>query len=93
MSDPCATPTTVPATGPTTPWWKHLVTCKDNQTWDLGKVSWLTCTGSALAKEAWQMSQGKGTALRDFCTALAVIAAAHGAALGFKSRTEPGGDA
>ena len=48
---------------------------------------------SVLAKEAWLMSEGKGTSLRDFAIALAGIAAAHGAALGFKSRTEPGGDA
>ena len=70
----------------------HLVTGKDNSTWDLGRISWLICTVSVLAKEAWQMSAGKGTPLRDFAIALAGVAAAHGAALGFKAHTEPGGD-
>lgn len=75
------------------PWWRHLLTGKDNSTLDLGRVSWAICTLATIGKEAWSIHAGNGSSVRDFAIALAGIAAAHGAALGFKGRTEPGGEA
>ena len=91
MAEPCATPTTAPVTGPTTPWWKQLLTGKNNETWDLGRISWTTCTVSTLVKEVVATAQGKGSSLRDFAIALATITAAHGIVLGLKAHTEPDG--
>ena len=71
---------------------KEAMTGKDNHTHDMGKWSWLICTLSLLAHDAWQLSHGVQTNVKDFAFALSAIAAAHGAALKLKERTEPEAD-
>ena len=68
------------------------MTGKDNQTMDLGRVSWVCSFLAVIAHESYQLWKGAGSSLRDLALALAAVAAAHGAALGFKGKTEPGGD-
>ena len=74
---------------------KHLLqilTGKDNATLDLGRVSWAGSFLAILAHEAYQLGHGAGSSIRDFAFAIAAVVAAHGAALGFKAKTEPGGE-
>lgn len=68
----------------------NLVTGIDNQTHDLGRWSWLICTGSVIAHEVFQIIKGIPADIEKFAMALAVVVAAHGVALGLKSKTEPG---
>lgn len=67
----------------------EMVTGKDNKTHDLGRWSWLICTISVLAHDAWQLSQKAEVNVKDLAFALAAIVAAHGVALGLKASTEP----
>ncbi len=67
---------------------RELITGKDNTTWDLGRVSW---AGSYLAVVIHDICK-PGT-LQELAISLAAVAAAHGVALGLKSKTEPGGEA
>ena len=67
----------------------HLFTGADNQTVDLGRVSWAVSLAAVIAAgihTAW--AQGH-VDLVAFGTAIAAVVAAHGAALGFKANTEP----
>jgi len=73
--------------------WKiitHLLTGKDNQTWDLGRVSWSVSTLAILANH-WYLNIFKDAKVSsaDLALALSAICAAHGAALGLKAKTEP----
>ena len=70
---------------------RELVTGRDNSTHDLGRWSWLVCTAAILAHDWWQLHAGVTVTVKDLSLALAAVVTAHGAALGFKSNTEPGG--
>ncbi|MDR3684764.1 MAG: hypothetical protein P4L11_13635 [Geothrix sp.] len=72
---------------------RHALTGKDNTTWDLGRISWASSFLAVVGHEALQQWKGKGSSVRDFAIALAAVAAAHGAALGLKGKTEPDGGA
>lgn len=72
---------------------RHLFTGKDNATWDLGRISWGVNMAAVIGHEAYQLWKGAGSSIRDFAMALAVVAGAHGIALGLKAKTEPGGEA
>ena len=64
----------------------HLLTGKDNATLDLGRVSWAASYLAVIVHDICK----PGT-LQDLAIALAAVAGAHGIALGFKAKTEPGG--
>ena len=66
---------------------RHLFTGKDNQTWDMGRISWAACYLAVVVHDAFK----PGT-VQEFAIALGAVAAAHGVALGLKSKTEPGPD-
>ena len=88
-----ATPTmSTPTTGPTGPWWKNALTGKDNMTWDPGRISWACSFLAVLGHEGYQLYKGVGSSLQEFAIALSAVTVAHGAALGLKAKTEPGGD-
>lgn len=70
---------------------RHLLTGRDNQTHDLGRWSWLICTLSVLAHDAYQLYKGTVVDVKDLGVALCAVAAAHGLAIGAKAKTEPGG--
>jgi hypothetical protein len=69
---------------------KHILTGKDNQTWDMGKVSWATCIVAVIAAAAANWWHGSVIPLIDFGGALTGVCLGHGAALGLKKSTEPG---
>jgi hypothetical protein len=71
----------------------QLITGKDNTTWDLGRFSWALSFVAVIAHEAFQLAHNAGASVRDFALALAAVSAAHGAAIGMKAKTEPGGEA
>jgi hypothetical protein len=97
MSPECMTESSTPTvgintTGPTIPWWKVLLTGKNNSTLDMGRVSWAVSFMAILAHEGLAIHHGSTSSIRDFAIALGAVAAAHGAALGFKAKTEPDND-
>lgn len=67
---------------------KHIFTCADGVTYDIGRVSWAICLGAVCAAglhAAWH-----GTIdLVAFGTALSGVVLTHGASLGLKKDTEP----
>ena len=67
---------------------RHVFTCADGVTYDIGRVSWAICLASVIA--AGLHSAWHGTIdLVAFGTALSGVVLTHGAALGFKANTEP----
>jgi hypothetical protein len=70
---------------------KNLLTGRDNSTLDMGRVSWVASYLAVIGHEAYQVYRGSGSALQEFAVALSVVTVAHGAALGLKAKTEPGG--
>ena len=71
-------------------WLNDLVTGKDNATHDIGRWSWLICTMAVLAHDGYQLYHGAAVAVQDLAFALSAVAAAHGLAIGAKSKAEPG---
>jgi len=67
-----------------------IVTGIDNQTHDLGRWSWIVCTFSVIVHEGFNIWKNVPTDIEKFAMALGIVVAAHGAALGFKAKTEPG---
>jgi hypothetical protein len=70
-------------------WFRNIVTGKDNKTHDMARWSWLISTLALLGHDGWQLSHGVQTNVKDLAQALALVAAAHGAALKLKENTEP----
>ncbi len=68
---------------------RHMFTGKDNQTWDLGRVSWATCIFAVIAAAAANWWHGNEIHLIDFGAALTGVVGGHGAALWAKRDTEP----
>jgi hypothetical protein len=66
-----------------------LITGKDNQTLDLGRVSWLISIITVIGHSCWAAYNKVAVDLFQLATALSAVAAAHGVALGFKAGTEP----
>jgi hypothetical protein len=67
----------------------HIFTGADNQTVDVGRVSWAVSLAAVITAgihTAWVQGH---VDLVAFGTAIAAVVAAHGAALGFKANTEP----
>lgn len=84
--------TNTPMNTHTGPWWKDLVTGKDGKTHDLGRWSWAVSTASILILAAWHEHKGIQVGLQELGISLGAVVTAHGAALGFKNKTEPDGD-
>jgi hypothetical protein len=70
-------------------WLKHLVTCKDNQTHDLGRWSWVLSIFSVIGGGVWNALHAGAIDLMQLAQAIGVIVAAHGGALWAKKDTEP----
>ncbi len=96
MSATCPTDVPVPSATPTTgispaPWWKKLLTGRDNQTWDIGRISWAVCTLAVLALAAWHEWHQVNESIQQLGISLTAIATGHGIGIGMKGKTEPGG--
>ena len=68
-----------------------VFTGRDNQTLDLGRLSWAASYLAVVGHDGWLIYKGTPGSVRDLAIALAAVAAAHGAALGLKASTEPDG--
>jgi hypothetical protein len=71
-------------------WLKQLVTCKDNQTHDVARWSWVTTTLATIIGAGWNAIHGGSMDLMSFAQAIGIISGAHGAAVMMKKDTEPG---
>ena len=71
----------------------NLFTGRDNQTLDLGRISWAVSTLALLCLAGWHEFQGTRVGLTELGTALGAVVVTHGVALGLKGKTEPGGTA
>ena len=67
---------------------KQLLTGKDNQTYDIARVTWLISTIAVLALAAYEVSVAQIN-LRELAEALGIISGAGGAATMMKKDTEP----
>jgi hypothetical protein len=67
---------------------KQLLTGKDNETYDIGRVTWLLGTFTVIVFAALEMSTSQ-TSLRELAEALGIVSAAGGASTMMKKDTEP----
>ena len=67
---------------------KQLLTGKDNQTYDIGRVTWLLGTVTVIALAAFEVTTAQ-ISLRELAEALGIVSAAGGASTMMKKDTEP----
>ena len=65
-----------------------LLTGKDNETYDIGRVTWLLGTIAVIALAGYEVMRDNVN-LRELAEALGIISGAHGAAMYMKKDTEP----
>lgn len=68
---------------------RHLFTGKDNETWDLGRVSWGASFVGVCALTAFHCWKGSPPSITEFATAAVAVAAGHAVAIFAKKSTEP----
>lgn len=68
---------------------RALFTGKDNQTHDLGRVSWAGSLAATIGGAIWNAVHAGVVDLAQLSQAIAVVVGAHGAALWAKKDTEP----
>jgi len=67
---------------------KQLLTGKDNETYDIGRVTWLLGTVAVIVLAAFEVSTSQ-ISLRELAEALGIISGAGGASVMLKKDTEP----
>ena len=67
---------------------KQLLTGKDNQTYDLGRVSWLVGMVAILLLAAYEVMHST-VSLRELAESLGIVSAAGGASVAMKQKAEP----
>jgi hypothetical protein len=70
---------------------KQLLTGKDNETYDLGRVSWLVGMVAVIALAGYEVMHSN-VSLRELAESLGIVSAAGGASVAMKSKTEPGNE-
>lgn len=70
---------------------KQLLTGKDNETYDLGRVSWLVGMIAVIALAGYEVMHNT-VSLRELAESLGIVSAAGGASVAMKQKTEPGDD-
>ena len=68
---------------------KELVTTKDNNTLDIGRISWIVCLGAILFIAGFEVYQLKDVNIRELAESLGLVSGAHSASLWAKKDTEP----
>lgn len=68
---------------------KDCLTGIDGESYDIARVSWVVTTFVITAGEVWNAFAGRHFDTQAFATGIAVMAAAHGAAIFAKKDTEP----
>jgi hypothetical protein len=67
---------------------KQLLTGKDNQTYDIGRVSWLIGMVAVILLAGYEVMHST-VSLRELAESLGIISAAGGASVAMKSKAEP----
>ena len=67
---------------------KHLLTGKDNQTYDIGRVTWLLGIVAVIAIATYEVIH-TSVSLRELAEALGIVTGASGASVMMKKDTEP----
>ena len=67
---------------------KQLLTGKDNQTYDLGRVTWLLGFVAVISLAGYEVMHGSVN-LRELAEALGIVSGASGASVMMKKDTEP----
>lgn len=88
MGDSCAIAQPVTPTTSTCPWWKKALTESDNQTWDIGKISWAISTLAVLGLAGWHEGHKIKESIQQLGLSLTAIATGHGIGIGMKRGTE-----
>ena len=68
---------------------KQLLTGKDNENYDLGRISWVLCVFAAIGIAIYNLIHNITFTLEDFGRSIAAIVGVHGAAIWAKRDTEP----
>ena len=68
---------------------RQLLTGKDNETYDIGRVTWLIGFVSIIGIAAYEVMDNT-VSLRELAEALGIVSGAGGVAVGMKQGSEPG---
>jgi len=68
---------------------KQLLTGKDNETYDIGRVTWLVSLIAVIALAFYEVMQNS-VSIRELAESLGIVSAAGGASVAMKGKTEPG---
>jgi hypothetical protein len=68
---------------------KQLLTGKDNETYDIGRVTWLISIVAVIALAFYQV-MNNAVSIRELAESLGIVSAAGGASVAMKGKTEPG---
>jgi hypothetical protein len=67
---------------------KQLLTGKDNETYDLGRVAWLVGLVAVIGVAAYEMMHGT-VSLRELAESIGIVSGASGVSIMAKKETEP----
>jgi len=67
----------------------HLLTGKDNQTFDIARVAWLISLLAVLCVAGYQVVMHGAVSLRELAESLGIVSASGGASVWAKKDTEP----
>jgi hypothetical protein len=67
----------------------HLLTGKDNQTYDIARVAWMVSLLAVLCVAGYQVVMHGAVSLRELAESLGIVSASGGASVWAKKDTEP----
>ena len=67
----------------------HLLTGKDNQTYDIARVAWLISLLAVLGVAGYQVAMHGAVSLRELAESLGIVSGAGGASVWAKKDAEP----
>jgi hypothetical protein len=67
---------------------KHLLTGKDNETYDIGRVTWLVGVIAVITLAFYEVMHNT-VSIRELAESLGIVSAAGGASVAMKGKTEP----
>jgi hypothetical protein len=67
---------------------RQLLTGKDNETYDIGRVTWLISLIAVIALAFYEV-MNNSVSIRELAESLGIVSAAGGASVAMKGKTEP----
>jgi hypothetical protein len=68
---------------------KHLLTGKDNETYDIGRVTWMLGFLAVICVAGYEVMRSTNVSLRELAEALGIVSGAGGASVMMKKDAEP----